>query len=350
MEKFYDSLNQFGEKDLRMFFYNLLNTVNRYCKEGSIEEKKLAEGLINILQDHLNVIRNHQLQTDELQQYVHLVFSLSDAGSLKVTLSKMEKRNLCQVLAFNEWFSVGPISNLDTTTGQQKRLFWLMEYDGDFKYGQHSNQEHQLANMVKAVKNIPENKTIVIWCADNAHDQTGLRFVLYLLKERKQPVNVVNVTEQYNATRLQDNEKIIPYASGLINREHFQAIVKEYFEGVPLDPSQRRRFESEWLMLMEENHVLRLWEEGTVKSCEESALDEVIIRSIIELEQEQDDNGFINAGSVVGRVLDISRQLVGYSFISYRIWILVNQGTLMFRGLPGALHQFSVKLSTHRIS
>ncbi|MFD0711771.1 hypothetical protein [Paenibacillus sp. GCM10027626] len=92
MEKFYESLNQLGEKDLRLFFYNLLNTVDRYCKDGSIEEKKLAEGLVNILQGHINVVRNHQLQTYELQQYVHLVFSLSDAGSLKVTLSKIDKR------------------------------------------------------------------------------------------------------------------------------------------------------------------------------------------------------------------------------------------------------------------
>ena len=96
--------------------------------------------------------------------------------------------------------------------------------------------------------------------------------------------------------------------------------------------------------------MLRLWEEGTVRGSDESALDEVIIRSVIELEQEQDENGFIKAGSVVARVFDISRQLVGYSFISYRIWILVNQGILMFRGLPGALHQFSVKLGTHRLN
>ncbi|MFC7677371.1 DUF1835 domain-containing protein [Paenibacillus sp. GCM10028914] len=344
MKKFYENLQQFDEKDMRMFFYNVLNTVDRYRKEGSIEEKKLAEGFVNILQDQLNVVRNHQLQTYELQQYVHIVFSLSDAGSLKVTLSKIGKRELCQVLAFNEWFSVGPISNLDTTTGQQNRLLRLMEYDGEYIYGQHANQAHQLSNMVEEIKGIPENKTIVIWCADNAHDQTGLRFVLHLLRERKKPVNVVNVTELFNDSGLQDKEGDVPYAISLMDREHFQAIVSKYFEGIPLDPGQRRRYESEWLMLTEENDVLRLWEEGTVRGRDVNALDELIIRSVIDLEQEQDENGFIKAGSVVARVFDISRQLVGYSFISYRIWILVNQGILMFRGLPGALHQFSVKL------
>ncbi|WP_379141201.1 DUF1835 domain-containing protein [Paenibacillus sp. sgz500992] len=89
--------------------------------------------------------------------------------------------------------------------------------------------------MVEAVKNIPENKTIVIWCADNAHDQTGLRFVLHLLRDRKQPVNVVNVTELFNTTGLRNKEGFNPYFSGLIDREHFQIIVKKYYEGVPLD-------------------------------------------------------------------------------------------------------------------
>ena len=38
--------------------------------------------------------------------------------------------------------------------------------------------------------------------------------------------------------------------------------------------------------------------------------------------------------------------LKSHTAISYRIWILVNQGVLKFRGLPGALHQFSVKLGS----
>lgn len=39
MEKFYDSLYQFDGNDLRLFLYNLLNTVGRYGTDGSIEEK-----------------------------------------------------------------------------------------------------------------------------------------------------------------------------------------------------------------------------------------------------------------------------------------------------------------------
>lgn len=345
MEKFHNSLHQFDVNDLRLFLYNLLNTVDRYGKDGSTEEKKVAEGLVNILQSQIEALHNHKLQMNKREQYVYLVFSLSDAGSLKVTLSEIGKREQCQVLAFNELFSVGPISNLNTKTGQQNRLLWLMENEWNFHY----DPKHLLENRIEAVKNIPENKTIVIWCADNAHDQTGLRFVLHLLRDRKQPVHIVNVTALFNTSELRNEEGLIPYSSGLIDREHFQLIVKENYEGVPLDPNQRRRYESEWVMLSNENRMLRLWNEDSVKGADESALDEVIIRSVIELEQEQDENGFIKAGSVFARVCDMSLQLVGYSFITNRIWFLVNQGVLEFSGLPKALHQFSVKLGTHRL-
>lgn len=351
MDEFYKSLPyQLSENELRQLFYNFLATVDRYHQDGGIEEKKLAEGVINLLQGQIDAKRNQKLQIDALQRYVHIVFSLSDEGSLLLSLHKVGKREVCQVLAFNDVFSVGPISDLDTTTGQEKRFLWMMEHDGDYSYNQQSNQEHKLENMITAVRSIPENKHIVIWYADNPHDQTGLRFAVHLLREREQPINVVNVTELFNATRMQNVDEITPYASGLIDREHYQAIVRNYYEGIPLKQDQRRRYESEWLMLTGQDHVLRLWEEGTVRGSDESALDAVIVRSVIELEHKQDENGFIKAGSVLIRFYKISQQIVGYSFLTYRIWILINQGILAFRGLPGVPHQFSVKLGTHRLS
>ncbi|MZQ85499.1 DUF1835 domain-containing protein [Paenibacillus sp. 5J-6] len=346
MHKLYESLHQFGEKELRMFLYHLLNTVDHYDKEGSLEEKRLSEELMKIIQRQIDVVQSHQLQSSALQNYVHLVFSLSDAGSLKVALSRIGKRTVSQVMAFNELFSVGPISDLDTITGQQNRLFWMMERNRDYRYGQDINREHQLVNIISAVKSIPENKTIVIWCADNAHDQTGLRFVLYLLREREQQINVVNMSEVYEASGLQVKDKAIPYAMGQIDQEIYEELVRKYYDGFTLEPCQRRLYESEWLQLTNQNSELRIWKDGVVKGSDMCMLDEVIVKAVTELEQEQEqnENGFIRAGSIVARVFDIFQQLVGDWFITYRIWILVNRGILTFRGLPWALHQFSVKL------
>ncbi|MEK4042752.1 DUF1835 domain-containing protein [Paenibacillus sp. FSL H8-0048] len=86
------------------------------------------------------------------QEYVHILFGMSDAGSLKVALSALGKRETSQVLAFNELFSIGPLSGLDTITGMQNRHLWIMERDENYSLSQHHNQENQLVHMAQTVK------------------------------------------------------------------------------------------------------------------------------------------------------------------------------------------------------
>lgn len=103
----------------------------------------------------------------------------------------------------------------------------------------------------------------------------------------------------------------------------------------------------DWLRLAEENQMLRLWKDTAIISCDESALDEVILRSVTELEVEQERNqvrkGYVNAGSVFIRVFEVSQQLLGTSFILSRMRALVNQGVLVSRGYSGDLNQFLLR-------
>lgn len=224
------------------------------------------------------------------QEYVHILFGMSDAGSLKVTLSALGIRETSQVLSFNELFSIGPLSGLDTIPGMQNRHLWMMERDEDYSISQHYNQENQLVRMAQTVKSIPHHAIIVIWVADNAHDQTGLRFVLHLLRDRIQPVHMVNVTEQYQSAGIHGTDGVVPFYSGAIDQESYLLIVKKYSQGLPLESNQRKEYEADWLRLAEENKMLRQWEDASIISCDESALDEVILRSVIELEVEQERN------------------------------------------------------------
>lgn len=99
-----------------MLFRKLQNTVVRYRVNGCVEERKLADGLYNMINDHIDAVRSHQVYMNEIQQDVLSVLSLSDAGSLKVALGKIGKRIQSQALAFNDCFSVGPIADIDKPT------------------------------------------------------------------------------------------------------------------------------------------------------------------------------------------------------------------------------------------
>lgn len=312
--------------------------------EDSEEEQALVN-MYRLLEEEIESVYKQQMQAEELQTHVHLVFSLSNAGSLKVALSRLGKREENRVLAFNDFFSVGPIADLHSLEGQRHREMWLMEHDRDSYHSSLVNQEHQIKQMIEELRKVQENKTVVIWCADNAHDQTGLRFALFLMRERKAPVHIVNLSKIMEGTGSYGKQGKVPFAQSLIYYDKYLDIVRNYRNGFLLDANQRKQYVSEWIELAGQNHLIRLWEHGRVVGCDENQLDEVIIQSVIELQEDMQADDFVKAGVVVERVMNNSQQLISYSFIVNRIWTLVNEGLLIFKGIPNMMHQFSVSMS-----
>lgn len=341
-----EKLNNLGETGYRLLIHNLLATLQHDIESKNEEEKKIAERISQRVEEQIESIYQHQIQSESLVTHVHIVFSLSDAGSLKVTLSKLGIRSQCRVLAFNDLFSVGPIYDLTTAEGQLQRQLWWMEHDSDQYYGNLLNQDNQMENMIRTLRQIPEGKSVIIWYADNAHDQIGLRFALYLLKDRKNSVHTLNVFEVYKDVAKVPEEGVAPYAQALISKENYIKIVKNYGDGFPLDPDQRKYYESEWLDLVDQHHIIRFWEDGKIQGQAEDVIDAVIMESVKKLQNKLQPEEFVQAGAVVSKVLQYFQQSIGSSFVVYRIWSLVSNGILLFRGLPGLLHNFSIRSST----
>jgi hypothetical protein len=293
------------------------------------------------MENRLVEARKRRIEANEIQREVHVVFSLSDAGFLKVTLSNLGMRLENKVMAFNELFSIGPLVDMENTEGQGHRRKWFQERFPFYKMDSLSNREHQIENVIDQIAQIPESKSINIWCANNAHDQVGLRFAMYLLKEREQPIRVINVSEMHKKFSID----VPPYAQGLISEDMFQKIVSQYEHIVPLDPNQRHHFESEWLELSTKGGTLRIWDNEEIKGLEEDELDNVILSAILLLQQEETLDGFVKAGRVVGKVFENFSQVLSDQFIEYRIWKLISDGNVSFKGLPFAMFQYSVRLA-----
>ena len=332
------------EWEMRSILTDVLNMTAPNTSDEEEGERMLADGIMKLWDNHLEEARKCRMDAEKLQSGVHIVFSLSNAGSLKVTLSEIGKRQESKVLAFNDLFSIGPIMHLDKEEGQQSRLLWMMERFSNYKFDGFINREHQISRMIEVIATIPEDKSVSIWCGDNAHDQTGLRFALYLLKERKQPVRVVNVSEAYGEISAHMQEKLTPYIQSLIEKELYTEIVKGCNDVMPLDSDRRRCLESEWVDISSQGHMLRLWQDGEIKGREEDELDGIILAAVSKLQEEESKDGFVKTGSVVAKVFENARQFVGSSFIEYRIWTLISDGILTFKGLPGAMHQYSVRI------
>jgi hypothetical protein len=281
---------------------------------------------------------------EERHNHVHLLFGLSDAGSMKVALSAIGRRLQSRIIAFNDLFSIGPLWHLEEEAGQRRRHGWMTKLFYRYLESHNMNKEHQIDSMIDTLAHIPERNKVTIWCSDNAHDQVGLRFALYLLQRWRQPVYVVNVTQAYAKIAERFDPKINPIAQGQVPFEALQEILLLTDDNIPLAEEERRRYVQEWQELSDREDTLRLWQGGKIISVPEDYYDEALITIVGKLQRSEGSNGFVRAGHVVDEAIDSWNQLIGDFFVEYRLRALIRNGWLEIIGLPGVMHRYSVRL------
>ncbi|WP_148932903.1 DUF1835 domain-containing protein [Paenibacillus methanolicus] len=338
-------LDGLKDREARRLLREMVGLAENAADAEETERLTLADDLLELAYRYVEQSQGMLAESDALRLNVHLVFSMSDAGSLKVTLSKLGMRQKSQVLAFDDQFSVGPIWQLDTKDGQQFRDHWLMQHVPDLGYWLSKNRDHRIGRMLETLYAIPADKTITIWCADNAHDQTGLRFALHLLRGRRQPIRIANVSEMYLVAFGDVGSRFeAPFAQGQMGREQYIELVRRSEDLPLLVEEERLRYEAEWLELASGQRALRLWRDGRIVSCAVDELDEVILAMVAELQAASEARAYVKAGTLLVSLLERERQALGDSFLQERLWHLIGEGKLAFSGLPGAVHRFGVRV------
>jgi Domain of unknown function (DUF1835)./Protein of unknown function. len=330
MSRYKESINEMNEWELRVVLNELIN-------EAEISSD--SSRLLQLIEDRITEARSKREEIERLQRHVHIVFSLSDAGSLKVALSKIGRRHENKVLAFNESFSIGPLLHVDQPGGQRNRQQWMLDRFSPFRVLNERNRESLLDPMIEELRAIPEEKSVIIWCSNNSHDQTGLRLAMHLLRDRQQPVQIINFSESLH------HMEIPPMAQAYVDREVYLDMVRNYEHARIITAEEQQQYTAEWKELSNSDHELRLWQNGEIKGCEIEAIDGIIVSAAVSAVQESgDEEGFVKAGTVVAKLFEHFNQVIGDGFIEYRMWSLISNGVFEFRGLPGALYQYSIKL------
>ncbi|MFD1927775.1 DUF1835 domain-containing protein [Sporosarcina siberiensis] len=274
---------------------------------------------------------------------VHILFGPSAFGSLKMALKTMKLNKQEQVIAFREVFSVGPVLRLHEEAGRQLRSKWQ---DNNLNYKlEDSSEYHKLfTQALNEVFAIPEESQIVIWTGSNAHEQTGLRFALYLLQGKCTDIRVINTAEAYGELF---NTKKVTYEirhSGEIDSERFEKIYKRYEKCAPLTKSDRKTLEGEWTNISETHETLRIWKDGTIESHSEEYYDQYILNMAKKLENECEPGEFMIAPRVIGEVLGHLNQYVDDQFFEYRIRSLIEKDEFEMKGNLKGMRFYSVRL------
>ncbi|MCS7460938.1 DUF1835 domain-containing protein [Paenibacillus doosanensis] len=284
-------------------------------------------------------------EPDASARKVHIVFGDSAAASLKLAMKQLGDAEASKMVCFRDLFSIGPLWRLHEERGRAARGEWFKDHinsgNDDDAYDDYGSMYHQRLDEQMAL--IPDEASIVIWSGGNAHEQAGLRYAMYLLKERNNPIFTFHAAKACER-RFSTADRQIRYShTGEISPELLQEIVGEAEETEPLPRETRRLLEQEWLSLAERGEVLRTWDGERIINVREDHYDAYLLEAIDKLHTGQSHRDFIKAARVIGEALGSCEQYIGDSYLEYRLRQLIYNGVLDIKGVPRAMRYYSVR-------
>ncbi|MBM6649391.1 DUF1835 domain-containing protein [Bacillus sp. RIT 809] len=268
--------------------------------------------------------------------HIHIAFDDSTAGCLKYMLSQEELFEEC-VVAFSEFFSIGPINKLHRNEGQLARQKWLVNnltaYDNYFE----DEYLPKFLETMEELHTIPIETPITIWKANNAHEHVGLCFVMAQLKDKKN-IRVINTSEASKEILKQEYDI---RGTGELPPESLAQFQKSFAKFPYVTEEKRMQYEDECDRLLNSMEFLRVWKENEVHSVQEDYFDQFIIECA---KSAGADREFLKAPRVIGEALGLVEQLVGDTFLEYRLKQLIKQEVFEFEGSLDEMRFYSVKL------
>lgn len=305
-------------------------TENEFVKQIKSTRKSVE----HLVENRQNPFSNNEKEITD----VHIVFGESTKGALKNALEELNRKNE-RVIRLNHMFSIGPISGLDKEVGLERRLEWLfyrvhMEDEEVFNYVQDNLQD------IEEIRNIPDNVRVTIWYGNNAHEQVGLRFVLFLLNVRAGAIRTINVYEVWG--KLFNRSGNYPLHTAEISPKQLGILLNQASDET-ISKEELRRWKKEWLKISNQNTNLRIWNKE-ICSKSEDYFDNMIINSLKKLHEESGKVNYIKAARLIGEILGHLPQVVGDDYIEYRIVHLVLEKVLDIKGIPRGMRYYEVKL------
>ncbi|MCY7581110.1 DUF1835 domain-containing protein [Bacillus altitudinis] len=275
---------------------------------------------------------------------IHIIFGAAAAGSLKQAIREMKQKQIDDVIAFDDIYSIGPLLHLHEHEGQANRIEWLRNVMSN-EFGYFDDMVNVQHRMLQQIKEIKAGSRILIWTGSNAHEQIALRYAIYLLKEKSIELSVINITTAFDQLFNTNTRRMILRHSGEIASEKFKILYESKEHIHPVTKEERERLQNEWLSLAKENHTLRIWQKGQVISVPEDEFDAYLVKMAKRLHQSAPEEEYIVTPRLIGEVIGHLDQYIGDDFIEYRLKTLIDQGMFDMKGKRTSMRYYSIKLT-----
>ncbi|MGG0175187.1 DUF1835 domain-containing protein [Gottfriedia acidiceleris] len=324
------------EREVRSYLQLILIRI------GMLEEQSLVEVSTDLkeIYNHILYPKDPNENIFEKSNYkkVHITFGYP---YLRQTLKELSLHEEEFIVTFDDNFAVAPIGNLETENGQRERFEWI-------KNKLQRNEEEiedycdNLQRTVARLISIPENVPIYIWVSENSNEQTALLFTMYLLREMKNNIYIIDTATLYRRLFEKKAKKYVPFISGEMILKELQSIYKYSQENRQiLSDAARKHIEKKWLDLSNDPGTLRVWEKGEIKVVAEDYYDDFIIEKAKKLIGKK--KGFMMCVRLVGEVYGHIFQYIGDSFFEYRVRKLIEKGIFEYEGSLEAMRYYGIK-------
>lgn len=298
---------------------------------------KMVEEINNNIQQYRSLLACKPFSRNPFKEVngVHIVSSESAAGSVR---GGLESPKL--VIGFTENLAIGPLWNLDQVDGQAYRKEWLFDHINSEQ--EEDEGENKFRNMQREIEDIPEQLPIYIWYGNNAFEQVFLRFVLSITRYKSNEIYLINSAERKYITNKDEHEEEVD--TDQFEPQDVRAIYEKREELQPLTKQERNQYQKEWETLSQTKNGLRIWRDQRIIEVNENYYDELILRTIKTMHQEQEQKDYIMTAEVIGEILYANREYIYIDFLEYRIRDLVFSGILELKGVPKSMRHYRVKL------
>ncbi|WP_019123856.1 DUF1835 domain-containing protein [Brevibacillus massiliensis] len=342
-EKLREIINDLTEKEAKTLIYHVFLRVN-LVEETKYSQEQFFKDISRTYKRVLNYkTRQEKKKGNGQYKKVHIIFGDSASGCLRMALKGLGVQQEEKVITFSDLFSIGPVWQLHTEEGQKLREEWFSKHFG-YTEEEATHYTQCFQHTLNEICSIPSDVPITIWTGENATEQTGLRFALFLLREKTNDIFIINAADTHKRLFDQPERTYVIRYTGEIAPERLHAIYEANRTIQPLTLHNREGLTAEWLRLADTYEVLRIWENPCVESVSEEYFDLNIIQAAQELHRQQKQKDFLKAARVIGEALGRIEQHIGDEFLEYRLRMLISRNVFDATGSLEAMRYYSVQL------
>lgn len=266
-----------------------------------------------------------------MSKFVHITFGDSAAGTLKYFFKTNKNEFNGEIINFREDYSIGPIYEIDTEIGLKKRIEYFEKIFKKIPEDEYYEDiEKEFIYTYKNIKDIDPDSKVVIWYGENTNDQVGLRCLSSLLKNKE--LYEVNVSDSY--VKSYNGNKYRPICLAECAPEEISHLILTMKK---LEKEKCNSLINDWEVLRESKENLRILKDNKIIGVDESYYDNDILSNCT--------FNFKKAARIIGATMGKSDQLIGDTYIDYRVRALIESEQVEYRGKLETMRDFEIRVS-----